>query len=315
MKHQWFKGSFFAMLLVFLVSSACSLTNIFRDPSQDVEQQVAATVEALKTQQAVAKQEAAPTPTKTQVPQATISGQLSYPSEFLPPQRIVAMDVNDRDTYFVTEGRADGTYTVEVPPGTYFILAYLMDPAAIGAPPGLAGAYSQAVVCGLRVACEDHSLVPVAVMPGQAVTGIDPADWYLPIEQSADWPGDPTKGDTGTISGSLGYPSEFIPPLRVVAFNMFSKNYYYVDTQRNQAEYQISELPEGTYQVVAFVREEGPDFAGGYSHFVTCGMMASCNNHQLVEVNVYAGTVVEDVDPVDFYMQPGEANWPEDPTQ
>lgn len=124
-----------------------------------------------------------------------------------------------------------------------------------------------------------------------------------------------TKPDTGAISGELGYPSEYIPPLRVVAFDINSETYFYVDTQRNQREYQMSDLSPGTYHVIAFVRDEGPDIPGGFSHFVLCGMTQDCEDHHLVDVSVYAGETTEDVDPIDFYIHPDEAGWPENPTQ
>ena len=117
------------------------------------------------------------------------------------------------------------------------------------------------------------------------------------------------------IKGNLGYPSEFIPPLRVVAFDVNSNAYVYVDTQRNQTTYQINDLAQGTYHVVAYVRDEAPDWPAGYSYFVVCGMTVHCDNHSLVDVHVYAGRVTEDVDPIDFYAQPDEIDWPENPTR
>ena len=200
-----------------------------------------------------------------------------------------------------------------MPPGTYYVLAFLLDPDI--ADVDFAGAYSQFVLCGLEVGCEDHSLVPVVVPPGETVTGIDLADWYLPIDQSSDWPSNPIRPEAGAISGDLGFPSEYIPPLRVVAFDVTSQDYYFVDTERNQTTYQIPDLPPGTYHVVAYVREEGPDFSGGYSYFVTCGQSVDCTDHSLIDVVVVAGGVMEDIDPVDFYAQPGEVDWPENPTQ
>ena len=51
---------------------------------------------------------------------------------------------------------------------------------------------------------------------------------------------------TGGISGHLSYPSDFIPPLRVVAFDAADPlNYSYVDTLRDQSDYTISGLPAG----------------------------------------------------------------------
>jgi len=316
------------MIFVALTLSACALTDFFRtivsDPSENLEELVSATLTAIAIDQEAQFTPDTPTitpspepetePTNTTSPNGTITGQLSYPSEFLPPLRVVAFDVNDMSVYFSTEVYSGGTYSLTVPPRSYVVLAYLVDPAELGAQPGMAGAYSQAVLCGLQAGCDDHSLVPVVVTAGETVTNIDPADWYLPVGERADWPSDPTKASTGTISGDLGYPSEYIPPLRVVAFNVFVNQYYYVDTLLNQSTYQIVDLPVGTYNVVAYVREEGPDFAGGYSQFVVCGMTTDCTDHRLIDVNVYPGSTVEDVDPVDFYAQADEDGWPENPT-
>lgn len=140
----------------------------------------------------------------------------------------------------------------------------------------------------------------------------------IALEESTDVPKAPTKTpapETGAISGSLGFPSEYIPPLRVVAFDIDSEAYYYVDTQRNQADYQIPDLPMGTYHVVAYVREEGPDIPGAYTEFVTCGQTVECTDHSLIDVVVSPGTVTQGVDPVDFYAQLNEVDWPENPTQ
>lgn len=124
---------------------------------------------------------------------------------------------------------------------------------------------------------------------------------------------EPAAEQTGTIRGSLGYPSSFIPPLRVVAFNLDSGAYFDVDTELNQTEYEITGLPPGRYHVLAYVQEMGADIAGGYSEFVLCGLHVDCTDHTLVEVVVGAGQVVDEVDPVDFYMEPGAADWPEEP--
>ena len=329
-KHQTLNLIFLGIGILML-ATACQMTDLLSDfvsnRGSEVEKQVELTLTALAKEKP-GETEAPPAEeqTSTSQPSATlteargtemslITGSLAYPSEFLPPLRVVAFDVNDLDNFYLTEVQSGGTYRLEVPPRTYYVLAYLISPEELGATPGLAGGYSEAVPCGLAVGCEDHSLIPVVVPPGETVEGIDPVDWYLPPGQASDWPSDPTKTGTGTIRGRLGYPSEYIPPMRVVGFDVFSQDYFYVDTQHNQNAYEMTNLPPSIYHVVAYVREEGPDLAGGYSYFVTCGMTQDCTNHRLIEVNVYAGQVVEGVDPVDFYIQPGEVDWPENPTQ
>jgi hypothetical protein len=103
-----------------------------------------------------------------------IRGRLSYPSEFIPAQRIVAFDVGTMA--FVADvltADGQGEYELTVPPGDYYIVTYLPDS-------GMAAGYSQMVPCGLSVGCTDHSLIPVHVGPGDIVEDIDPQDWYAP---------------------------------------------------------------------------------------------------------------------------------------
>jgi hypothetical protein len=329
MKTQPIMRILILLTLTGLTLTACQLTDLFSDVVVDrggeVEKQVELTLTALgegvmdetntpPTQEPAETPQPSATPTKDSEPEmGMITGDLYYPSEGIPPLQIVAFEVDRWENYFSKEFLSGRSYQLELPPGEYFILAYLLN--SDGMDPDFSGAYSQFVLCGLQASCEDHSLIPVNVLPGETVTGIDLADWYLPPDQSDMWPDNPFIEDTGIINGNLGFPSEYIPPLRVVAFDVFSQDYTYVDTQRNQDSYEITGLPPGTYHVVAYVREEGPDLAGGYSFFVTCGMTVDCKNHDLVDVKIEAGQVAEGVDPVDFYIQPEEANWPENPTQ
>ena len=318
----------FLILSIFILT-ACGLMDLYSEilvgDQESVEEQVQATLTAIALEKEMeftetAEVEPSPTatveqPTPTEPALGTITGQIAYPSEFLPPQRVVAFNIEDDENYFVTEVQSGSTFTLEVPPGNYYVLAYVINPSQVGTPPDYYAAYSQAVVCGLEAACDDHSLVAVEVQTGENITGIDPIDWYLPPGEDADWPADPLKSGTGTITGELGYPSEYIPPLRVVAFDVYSEDYYYVDTQLNQETYEITGLPAGTYHVMAYVREEGPGISAGYSQAVPCGLSVDCNDHSLIDVMVYPGEVTEAVDPIDYYAQPEEVDWPEDPTQ
>jgi len=106
-----------------------------------------------------------------------ISGNLSYPSSFIPPLAIVAFRVggSPTDYYYVTTKQGDTTYTISgMTNGEYYVVAYLLDN------PSFAAGYSQAVPCGLSVDCTDHSLIPVPVANGGATTNINPGDWYAP---------------------------------------------------------------------------------------------------------------------------------------
>jgi hypothetical protein len=109
--------------------------------------------------------------------------------------------------------------------------------------------------------------------------------------------------EPGSISGTLSYPSEFIPHLRVVAFNVNGLIYRYVDTMENQSAYQITGLPPGVYHVVAYVMDGS--YAGGYTQMVPCGLSADCTDHSLIDVTVEAGKDTPNVNPADWYAPDG----------
>ena len=115
----------------------------------------------------------------------------------------------------------------------------------------------------------------------------------------------PTVPATGGISGQLSYPSDFIPPLRVVAFD--AKNiltYYYVDTALNQFEYTITGLPAGVYHIVSYKIGSEP-LAGGYTQSVPCGLAYGCDDHTLMDVTVTAGQTTTNINPGDWYAAAG----------
>ena len=126
----------------------------------------------------------------------------------------------------------------------------------------------------------------------------------------------PTNRPTGSLSGKLSYPSEIIPPLRIVAYNPVTGEYYWQNTVTNQGSYRFAELPEAGYQVLAYLIETPSDtFYAAYSNFVTCGMTEGCLDHNLITVEVNAGQETKDVNPIDWYaLDPMELGWPLDPT-
>lgn len=113
--------------------------------------------------------------------------------------------------------------------------------------------------------------------------------------------------DMGTISGTLMYPAEGIPPLRIAAFEVTTGEVSYMDTAANQNTYTFG-LPVGSYHVVAYTHGGGgfPDgLPGGYTQAVPCGLSASCTDHSLITVTVTAGATTSGVDPNDYYAPDG----------
>ncbi len=129
----------------------------------------------------VAATSAPSTPTLVVSLPGSISGALSFPGARIPPLRIVAYRGEGGPRYAVEVPLDSTAYTIhDVPPGIYHVVAYVASSAPKGFPIGQAAGYSQAVLCGLWFGCDDHSLVGVTVGSGEAVSGIDPQDWYAP---------------------------------------------------------------------------------------------------------------------------------------
>lgn len=110
-----------------------------------------------------------------------ISGYLSYPSEAIPAERVVAFSMTSAAYYYVDTAAGSATYRIpRVPPGTYHVVAYVAPSAPLGSPVGLSAGFTQAVLCGLVYGCQDHSLLQVVVRAGVDTPQINPQDWYAP---------------------------------------------------------------------------------------------------------------------------------------
>jgi hypothetical protein len=268
---------------------------LFAAPTQNVDEIVQATLQAMTAQAAT---DATAEPDST----GSLSGQLGYPSEAIPPLRVVAFDANSDSFYYVETSYNQSTYQISgLPVGIYYVVAYTLGGGSF--PAGLAGGFTQATLCGLTVDCSDHSLAAVIVSSGQDTPNISPNDWYAEENAFPPMPGPAPSEGTGSITGSLSYPSDFIPPLRVFAFQVGSENYFYVDTVENQTTYQIDDLPAGYYQVVAYILSG--NYAGGYTQAVPCGLTVECTDHTLIDVPVNSGQTVTGVDPGDWYAPEG----------
>jgi hypothetical protein len=120
--------------------------------------------------------------------EAIVTGSLSYPSEFIPPLRVVLFSLTDGKAYFVHTAKDQAAYSLKVPAGTYYVVSYPYEGTAgetgiatsytLGGG-SYAGGYTQMVPCGLAYGCDDHTLIPVTVEAGETVS-VDPGDWYAP---------------------------------------------------------------------------------------------------------------------------------------
>lgn len=137
----------------------------------------------------------------------------------------------------------------------------------------------------------------------------------------------------GTITGSLGYPADFIPPTTAYAVNVADPRIFFsVDTPRYgggpgsppsativpgvRPSYTIADVALGTYYVFAYRNDNDPNYRGGpalHSQFVIkcirpalagTAVGAECNSdtadHSLVRVTVRAGETVSRIDIMDW---------------
>jgi hypothetical protein len=119
------------------------------------------------------------------VQMGSIEGFTNYPSEYIPVQIVCAEPVSGGQE-ICTEAPAGDTeqlsppWSLQVPPGEYYISSHLKDPEDIGSDLGDYRAYyTKYVTCGLRYECKDHTKIPIKVDEGMTVTGVAPYDWYI----------------------------------------------------------------------------------------------------------------------------------------
>jgi hypothetical protein len=303
-----------ALLLSLLAACSGSAPESSLSDQDAINTIVAATLQANGTAQAaeadVAEEEAPIVEDAAPVASTgSIAGSLSFPSEVIPALTVVAYQQGSQNWFAARTVEHQGDFQIDnVPPGQYTVVAYAFD-ADFG------GGYSQAVPCGLSVDCNDHSLITVEVTAGQTTSDVDPTDWYAP---EGTFPSNPNvvsadENDVvdgfGSIAGSLSYPSSAIPAMQVTAFNANTGFWWYVLTVDNQSSYQIDDLPNGDYYVVAY--PVGDLEGAAYSAAVPCGLDATCTDHSILSVEVKADEVTEDVNPGDWYA--GSGAFPENP--
>ncbi len=109
-----------------------------------------------------------------------------------------------------------------------------------------------------------------------------------------------TSEKTG-ISGGIAYPGETIPALHIVAYDQDSYSWYWIGAAENSSAYTFTNLPPGTYTVVAYTESE---LVGGY---------VSGGGAALAPVTVKSGEITTGID-ITAWFQPGGVSFPSDPT-
>jgi len=112
-------------------------------------------------------------------PTGTIAGTLSYPSDYIPALIVCAEPSSGGEPICKTFSETpNGSYSLRVPPGSYFVYAKLADPNEAPSFADYRAYYTEHVKCGFQAECQDHSKIAVTVKAGKTVKKVVPADWY-----------------------------------------------------------------------------------------------------------------------------------------
>jgi hypothetical protein len=274
---------------------AASITAADQD-SQDTIEQPPETVQPLTTPTDLP----APTSTTSPTPQSTptlppfnVSGKICFPDGSVPAMTVFFEETETETLIELAIAEGQTFYEIALDSGVYIAYAWLSDFSR-------GGLYSRAVTCGLVPNCTDHSLQAFTVDRARILPDINLCDWHPGPFNVPYPPGKSPNEITGNITGMLSYPDEIPPGLRVVAFNLNTKYWYWVSTMAQQDRYTITDLPAGKYHIVAYDAEGR---AGAYAD----------ENHQLIEVEVKAGEMTGGVDILDWQAPTG--SFPPDPTR
>lgn len=143
----------------------------------------------------------------------------------------------------------------------------------------------------------------IVVQASPTVAPATPATSAVPSPTATPSPSPEAKA---TIKGTLGYPSEGIPPMHVYAISTTnSSKYFSVDTAQNASSFTITGIEPGTYGVVAYPQGANNQLTGGYTKAVPCGLSVNCTDHSLIPVAVESGKTATGVEVKDWYAPAG----------
>lgn len=105
----------------------------------------------------------------------------------------------------------------------------------------------------------------------------------------------------GSISGTITFPGDYVPALRVYAISTDGRAHRMIETPKSQNKFTIADVPSGEYHVVAYPYEKEASFeAVAWTKAARC-VKGPCD-HSLVPVSVVAGKTADGVLLADWYV-------------
>ena len=116
---------------------------------------------------------------KPKGPSGTISGKLSYPSDFIPDLIICAEPVTGgKETCKAVRSNKRGVFSMQVSAGNYYVYAKVANAKETSVSPDYRAYFNEFVRCGSNASCRDRTKIAVEVKPGGMAKDVLPADWY-----------------------------------------------------------------------------------------------------------------------------------------
>jgi len=114
---------------------------------------------------------------------------------------------------------------------------------------------------------------------------------------------------SGTVRGTVCYPSEYIPAMNVYLKNKETNKIYSLDIKENQKPFKFKKIPKGNYIAFAYTVQEISTDAnnktaianGGYTHAVPCGLTVECKDHSLLIFKVENGKTTKNIQICDWF--------------
>jgi hypothetical protein len=114
---------------------------------------------------------------------------------------------------------------------------------------------------------------------------------------------------SGTVKGTVCYPSEYIPAMNVYLKNKETSKIYSLDIKENQKPFKFKKIPAGNYIAFAYTVQEISTDAnnksaianGGYTHAVPCGLTVECKDHSLLVFKVVNGKTTKNIEICDWF--------------
>ena len=157
------------------------------------------------------------------------------------------------------------------------------------------------------VTLDSNNVATVNETAQQETASNEAAEDVTPADISTDTPDAAVK--TGTLTGSLTYPSDAIPADVVVYAENLDTGKVYQTKERVKAErfqygtgYEL-EVPVGRYYVYG-AQTSNPGDRAYYNQVIVCGIKAECTDTTKVEVVVKEGQRTIDATVGDWWTQP-----------